>query len=138
MTFITRATGRIIGGQKRDGSSSDIVGASALMGEPVINAVGESLGEIRDLMIDVVTGRITYAVLEFGGFLGLGDKLFAVPWMALTLDVDNRCFILNVDKRRLKDAPGFDKDHWPTMAQSEWADQVQRFYSAEPFWRYHA
>lgn len=138
MTFITRTTGRIIGGGKTEGSGSELVEASALLREPVINAVGENLGQIRDIVIDVASGRIAYAVVEFAGLLGLGDKLFAVPWMALTMDADNRCFILNVDKRRLKDAPGFDKDRWPAMAQSEWADQVHRFYSAEPFWRYHA
>ena len=54
-------------------------------------------------------------------FSGAGDKLFAVPWSALTLDTDNKCFLLQVDKDRLKDAPGFDKDRWPSMADTEWA-----------------
>ena len=138
MTLMTRATSRIIGGHKGGNTGCGLVEASKLMHEPVMNGVGENLGEIRDIVIDVSSGRIAYAVLEFGGFSGTRDKLFAVPWLALTLDADNRCFILNVDKRRLRDAPGFHRDHWPAMAQSEWADQVHRFYSAEPFWRYHA
>ena len=138
MTFITRAAGRIIGGHKGEGSSGELMEASALMREPVINAIGESLGQVRDIVIDVADGRIVYAVLEFASFLGLADKLYAVPWLALTLDADNRCFILNVDKRRLKDAPAFDKDRWPTLGGSEWTVQVDTFYSTEPFWRYHA
>ena len=138
MTCITRAAGRIIGGHTGEGSSGDLMAASAHMREPVINALGESLGQVRDFVIDVADGRIVYAVLEFASFLGLGDKVYAVPWLALTLDADNRCFILNVDKRRLKDAPAFDKDRWPTLDEPEWTVQVDTFYSAEPFWRYHA
>ncbi len=67
-------------------------------------------------MIDMQSGRISYAVLSFGGFLGMGDRLFAVPWQALKLDTENKRFTLNVSKEQLKNAPGFDKDHWPTMA----------------------
>ncbi|MET0985197.1 MAG: PRC-barrel domain-containing protein [Steroidobacteraceae bacterium] len=138
MTYIPRAAGRIIGGHKEEGSSGELMEASALMREPVINAIGESLGKIRDIVIDVVSGRIAYAVIEFDDFLELGDKLYAVPWLALTLDADNRCLILNVDKRRLKEAPGFEKNDWPGLCKSEWTVQVDTFYSSEPFWRYHA
>lgn len=139
MTLITtRSAGRIIGGRKRAESAPELMGAATLVGNPVINAIGESLGEIRDVLIDVAAGKVAYAVLELSGCLDLTDKLFAVPWVALTLDADNRCFILNVDRRRLKEAPCFEKDEWPAFAQTDWADQVQRFFSAEPFWRYHA
>jgi sporulation protein YlmC with PRC-barrel domain len=141
MTFLrdrSVASGKIIGGHSGKGPGPEIMGASTLTGDKVVNGVGETLGEIREIMLDVPTGRIAYVVLEFGGFLGLGDKLFAVPWNALTLDADNECFILNVDKDRLKHAPGFDKDHWPAMAQAEWATEVHRFYNAEPYWRYHS
>jgi hypothetical protein len=73
-------------------------------------------------------------VLSFGGFLGVGDKLFAVPWRALKLDTDNKCFILDVDKDRLRDAPGFDKDHWPSMADTQWASKVHSYYGTRPYW----
>jgi hypothetical protein len=79
-------------------------------------------------MIDMATGRIAYAVLSFGGLLGMGDKLFAVPWAALKLDTVNERFTLNVPKARLKEAPGFDKDSWPPMADKAWAGGVHRFY----------
>jgi len=109
--------------------------ADTLAGDNVVNAAGESLGEIDRIMIDVPSGKVAYAVLSFGGFLGMGDKLFAIPWSALTLDTDNKRFILDVDKGKLKAAPGFDKDHWPSMAEDSWAISVHRFYGVEPYWR---
>ena len=138
MTLITRTRGRMIGGAKDNAPGLKIINASKLTGQPVINAVGDSLGEIHDIMLDMATGRIAYAVLEFGGFLGLGNKLSAVPWGALTYDAENGCFILNVDKQRLREAPAFDRDDWPTMAQSRWVEEVHEFYEAEPFWQYQA
>lgn len=77
---------------------------------------------------DMRTGAIGYAVLSFGGFLGMGEKLFAVPWSALSLDTTKKRFILNVEKERLKDAPGFDTDHWPNMVDDSWANEVHSFY----------
>jgi hypothetical protein len=108
--------------------------ADTLEGDDVVSAQGEDLGNIKSIMIDVPSGRVAYAVLSSGGFLGIGDKLFAIPWNALTLDADNKCFVLNVDKERLKNAPGFDKDHWPSMADQRWATEVHSYYQARPYW----
>jgi sporulation protein YlmC with PRC-barrel domain len=87
-----------------------------LIGDDVYNQDGEDLGDIKEIMIDTIKGPVSYAVLSFGGILGIGEKLFAVPWEALKLDPENKRFLLNVDKYRLKDAPGLDKDLWPDMA----------------------
>lgn len=138
MTLTTRASGRIIGGHKEGDLVIELLGSSSLVGHPVINAVGESLGTIREVMIDIGAGRIAYAVLELSGFFGAHDKLFAVPWIALTLDAANHCFILNIDKQRLSEAPCFDRDTWPQMSQPAWSEIVDRFYAAEPFWPHHA
>jgi hypothetical protein len=73
-------------------------------------------------------------VMSCGGFLGLGDKLFAIPWGALTLDADRKCFVLDAERERFEQAPGFDKDHWPTMADSSWADSVHDFFGVRPYW----
>jgi hypothetical protein len=108
--------------------------ADTLEGNDVVNAQGEKLGDIKSIMIDVPSGRVAYAVLSSGGFLGIGEKLFAIPWSALTLDADNKCFILNIDKERLKNAPGFDKDHWPSMADQRWATEVHSYYQRRPYW----
>src|SRR5512145_2436437 len=102
-----------------DGPGPRLMTASTLEGDKVINRQGEDLGEIDEIMLDVPRGKIAYAVMSSGGLLGVGNKLFAIPWSALTLDTDNKCFILDVDKQRLKDAPGFDKDHWPSMADQQ-------------------
>jgi hypothetical protein len=85
-------------------------------------------------MIDVPTGKVAYAVLSFGGVLGVGEKLFAVPWHALTLNTAEKCFLLNASKEHLKQAPGFDKNHWPSMADERWAREVHSYYGAEPYW----
>ena len=92
--------------------------ASTLEGNNVFNRADEELGEVKEIMLDVPSGRIAYAVMSAGGFLGIGDKLFAIPWSALTLDTEEKRFILDVSKDRLKNAPGFDKDHWPSMADT--------------------
>lgn len=127
----------ILGGMDNtSGPGPEVMAASTLAGDKVVNAEGEELGKITDIMLDVPSGKIAYAVLAFGGVLGIGDKLFAVPWQALTLDSENKDFILDVDKNRLESAPGFDKDHWPSMAQDEWAVQVHSYYGIEPYWRH--
>src|SRR5262245_39742457 len=110
-----KTEGKIIGSspyRDSDGPGPRIMAADTLENEKVVNPQGEDLGQIEHIMIDVPGGRVAYAVLSFGGFLGLGDKLFAIPWSALQLDTDNKCFVLPVSKEQLKDAEGFDKDHW--------------------------
>lgn len=116
------------------GPGPEVMAASTLQGDTVVNHRKEKLGTLTDIMIDVPTGRVAYAVLSFGGVLGVGDKLFAVPWAALTLDADNKCFVLEVDKERLKMAPGFDKRHWPSMADPQWASDIHAFYGTTPYW----
>jgi len=126
---------RIIGGEPNfSGPGPQVMAADTLQGDSVINLQGEHLGEIQDIMIDVPTGRIAYAVLSFGGLLGIGDKLFAIPWSALTLDADRECFVLDLERERLKKAPGFDKNHWPSMADPTWAAEVHSFYNRPPYW----
>lgn len=114
------------------GPGPALMGADTLMGNDVYNLAEEDLGDIKELMIDMASGRIAYAVLSFGGVLGMGDKLFAVPWAALALDTVNKRFTLDVNKAALKDAPGFDKDRWPSMADRTWASGVHNFYGT-PF-----
>jgi hypothetical protein len=108
--------------------------AGTLAGDRVRNAAGDDLGKIEEIMLDVPSGRIAYAVLSFGGFLGMGNKLFAVPWNALTLDEAEHEFILNVDKETLENAPGFDKDNWPDMSDPTWGSQVYGHYGYTAEW----
>ena len=110
------------------GPGPALMGADTLLGNDVYNKDGEDLGDIKEFMIDMASGKVAYAVLSFGGLLGMGDKLFAVPWAALTLDTENHRFTLNVPKVALNDAPGFDKANWPTMSDKTWASGVHKFY----------
>ena len=111
-----------------DGPGPSLMGANTLLGNDVYNKDGQDLGDIKEFMLDMSSGKDANAVLSFGGVLGLGDKLFAVPWAALTLDTVNKRFTLNVPKEALKDAPGFDKDRWPSMSDRTWESGVHKFY----------
>lgn len=120
------------GSEALRGSGPDLLGINTLIGNNVCNLAGESLGDIKEIMLDIRSGKVSYAVLSFGGFLGMGEKLFAVPWGVMTLDTNNKCFVLNVEKDRLKKAPGFDKDQWPDMASQAWTKEIHSFYGATP------
>lgn len=93
--------------------------ASTIIGTSVENNDGEELGKVKDLMINLNAGGIEYAILEAGSFLGIGGKLFAIPYNELTVDPLREIFILNKDKEYVKNAPGFDKDHWPETNDHE-------------------
>jgi sporulation protein YlmC with PRC-barrel domain len=109
--------------------------ASKLIGADVENAQGEDLGQIEDIVLDPKEGSVAYAVLSFGGFLGLGEKYFAIPWSALTAKAEeDDTLILNVDKEKLKNAPGFEKNSWPNMADRTWGKEIHSFYGVPPYW----
>jgi len=124
---------RYTSGEKQ-GPGPELMGAHTLAGEDVYNTKDEDLGDIKEIMIDMRSGRIAYAVLSFGGVLGMGKKLFAVPWSALVLDTANKRFTLDINKDKLEGAPGFDKDAWPRMADQAWAKEVHSYYKAKPYW----
>ena len=120
---------------KRSGSSGPgpaLMGADTLIGDSVVNGAEQDLGDIKEIMLDMNTGQVAYVVLAFGGFLGIHEKLFAVPWQALHLDTVKHRFVLNVEKERLKTAPGFNKDSWPDMSDINWASQIHTFYGTDP------
>lgn len=110
-----------------------VLSADTLKDDDVRNSQGEDLGKIKDFMIDVEDGRIVYAVLDFGGFLGMGGKLFAVPFQAMTLNRVDKCYILDADKERLKNAPGFEKDNWPEHADYSFINDAYAYYGLEPY-----
>jgi len=120
------------GPDARHGPGPELMGADTLIGNDVYNHKNEDLGDIKEIMLDMRSGKVGYAVMSFGGFLGMGEKLFAVPWKALTLDTKNKRFVLHVEKDRLKDAPGFDKDKWPNMADQSWAKEIHSYYGTTP------
>jgi sporulation protein YlmC with PRC-barrel domain len=124
-------------GEEREEESqlSLVLSASTLMGDNVVNAEGDDLGELQELMIDLDTGGIAYAVLSFGGFLDVGDKLFAIPWEAITVDEAEERLILDIDEETLENAPGFDKDDWPSTRDRQYVSQVYDYYGCRPYWQ---
>lgn len=113
-----------------------VVSASRIIGEAVVNRQSENLGKIHELVIDAQAGRVAYAVLSFGGFLGMGNKLFAMPWSAFGFSNTENKLILNVDKAKLESAPGFDQDaKWPDFADRKWGHSIYQYYGYEPYWK---
>jgi sporulation protein YlmC with PRC-barrel domain len=119
---------------RADDAAPRLMTTSRICGSKVINHQDEALGEINDIAVDVPRGRIAYAAMASGGFLGLGERLFAVPWTALRYEAGRECFMLDARKEIFENAPGFDKDRWPTEPHAEWHDLVHRYYGAPPYW----
>jgi sporulation protein YlmC with PRC-barrel domain len=111
-----------------------VLSGSSLKGDKVVNYQGEDLGKIEEIMIDLDRGRVAYVVLSFGGFLGVGDKLFAIPWQAFSVDTTQKRLVLNADKELLEKAPGFDKNNWPDMADLSLGSTLYGYYGYKPYW----
>jgi sporulation protein YlmC with PRC-barrel domain len=123
---------QVYSNRDNSGPGPALMGADTLIGDDVYNLQDDALGDIKEIMLDTRTGKVAYAVLSCGGFLGMGEKLFAVPWQALSLDTENKRFLLNVDKEKLKNAPGFDTDNWPDMADPVWSKNIYSYYGVDP------
>ncbi len=100
--------------------------ATSIIGDKVHNSQDEHLGKIADIMVDITSGKIEYVVIEFGGFLTIGEKYFAIPFSLLRVDPANKAFILNQAKEKLEKAPGFDMNHWPET----------NFHAEETYWSF--
>lgn len=105
-----------------------------IIGQKVVNLDGEDIGEIQEVMIDALASRVTYAIVSFGGFLGIGDKLFAVPWVSLNHEEKKGVFKMKVNKELLENAPGFDRNHWPDMSDPTRISEIYKYYGSEPYW----
>src|SRR5690606_2642162 len=116
------------------GPGDCLIGGKTLVVNDGCNSRSEYLGDIKEIMLDMRTGRVSYAVLEFGGFLGMGSKLFVVPWSVLKPDTVENRFIFDVSKESLENAPGFEKDDWPNMADPAWEKGIHDYYGA-PLYR---
>ena len=109
-----------------------VLSAGTLTGSDVKNPQGEKLGQIEEIMISLDSGHVSYAVLSFGGFMGMGDKLFAVPWSKFRPNPEDESMTLNVAKETLQKAPGFDKNDWPDLTQPDWHQNIHQYYGVDP------
>lgn len=102
---------------------------SKIIGANVRDPKDKKIGEIKDLVLDGGRGEVAYAVVSFGGVMGVGRKYHAIPWQALQLSDDGKFYVLNADKETITQAPGFDKGDWPDMADQKWSADIDRYWS---------
>ena len=131
MPYVERDSHDVYPKTSNYGPGPFVRGANTRIGDKVLNMNHEHLGGIKEIMLDMQTGQISYAVLSHGGVFSIGEKLFAVPWNSLTLDSVNKCFVLNIAKDRFDNAPGFNSESWPDMADQAWGDDIRKYYDAE-------
>jgi sporulation protein YlmC with PRC-barrel domain len=110
------------------------VKASKIFGLSVFNSQGDRMGEIKDFVIDQLFGEVSYVVMSFAGFLGLGEKWFAIPFSAFTYNLGKNEYILNIPMERLEKAPGFDADRWPRLSDEKWNFELYKYYGSLPYW----
>ena len=107
-------------------SSEDVEGTN------VYDMKGTKIGEVDHLMIDKVSGRVTYAVMSFGGFIGLGHSHYPVPWGSLKYDTNLNGYVTGITERQLKDAPQFSDDSW---GDRNWESNVHKHYGTPFYWK---
>lgn len=110
------------------------VKTSDIIGTDVVNSKGENLGNIKEIVLAPGTGRIAYVVVSFGGFLGLGEKLFAIPFSSFVYNSEEEEYLLEVPKAQLESASGFDDDNWPVMSDEKWNRNTYQHYGQRPYW----
>jgi sporulation protein YlmC with PRC-barrel domain len=116
------------------GENKGLISADKVEGTPVVNRQGESLGHISDLMIDKISGRVVYAVLKYGSVVGLGGKLFALPWNLLTYDTGHDAYAIDIAEERLRNAPSFEASNPPNMADPRWSKEIHDYYGSTADW----
>jgi len=110
------------------------VKATSIIGSNVFNPNGDSFGEVKEVVLDPHSGRVAYVVVSFGGFLTMGEKLFAIPFSSFKYSKNKNEYILDIPKDRLEKAPGFDSKEWPSMADEKWNRDIYTYYDRSPYW----
>ena len=111
-----------------------LIPADKVEGTSVYNPQGDKLGSIEDIMIDKISGKVVYADMSFGGFLGMGDKHFPLPWSVLNYDPDKGAYIVDIDKEKLENAPSFARDEDVDWGNEAWDRRVYDYYGVTPYW----
>jgi PRC-barrel domain len=114
--------------------TSRLISSEKVAGSKVENPRGDSLGSIDEIMIDKTSGKVAYAVLKYGSFLGMGGKLFALPWDLLKYDTSRNAYIIDLPEERLKNAPSFDENDWPDFADRDYDEEIHDYYGSRADW----
>lgn len=112
-----------------------LISADKVQGTTVYNHAGEKLGTVEKIMIDKQTGKVAYALMSFGGFLGIGDKHHPLPWDVLTYDTDQDGYVVNLDKETLEGAPTIERGQRVDWSDESWGQGIHDYYGARPYWR---
>jgi len=114
--------------------TSRLISASKVEGTSVYNRKGDKLGTVEDIMIDKYTGQVGYAVMSFGGFLGIGHRHHPLPWQVLDYDEQMGGYIVELDKKQLEGAPSYEADADPNWEDRDWGKKVHDYYNVPPYW----
>lgn len=114
--------------------SSALISASRVNGTTVYNTAGENIGKIYDVMIDKTSGNVAYAVISFGGFLGMGNNYYPVPWTVLKYDTGLQGYAVNLTKEQLEGAPNYASGSDPDWDDRAYDERVYKYYNTNPFW----
>ena len=114
--------------------TSRLISSEKVSGSKVENTGGDNLGHIAEIMIDKISGRVGYAVLNYGSFLGMGGRLFALPWELLKYDTKRDAYIVSIPEERLKNAPSFDANAWPDMGERAFGKEINDYYGTAGDW----
>lgn len=115
-------------------TSGSLIAAEKVNGTNVYNMDGDKLGTVDDIMLDKISGKAIYAVMSFGGFLGIGEKQHPLPWSSLTYDKDKDGFVVNLDKRKLEQAPTLDPADEDFVWTADYGRSVDKYYGAPTYW----
>ena len=114
--------------------SSSLISSDKVEGTAVYDRGGEKLGSIHSVMIDKISGKVAYAVMSFGGFLGMGDSYHPLPWHVLTYDTGQGGYVVDLDRNKLEEAPTYATSETPNWSDRRWGQQVHDYYGTRPYW----
>jgi hypothetical protein len=131
---VAKAMQRLEANMETTTETTALISASKVNGSAVYNTAGESIGKIYDLMIDKVGGKVAYAVMSFGGFLGMGDSYHPLPWSLLRYDPGIGGYVVNISKEKLQGGPNYAAGSDPAWGDRAYDQKVYGYYGSPPFW----
>jgi hypothetical protein len=114
--------------------AGNLIASEKVQGTSVYNTAGEELGSIHDVMIDKLSGKVAYAIMSFGGFLGIGNQYHPLPWSILKYDTGKGGYVVHLDKNRLEGAPAYDVDQEPAWGDRDYETRIHDYYGVGPYW----
>ncbi|MBL8907552.1 MAG: PRC-barrel domain-containing protein [Rhizobiales bacterium] len=115
-------------------TAGTLISAGTIRSTPVYNTGGEALGSIDDLMVDTETGRIAYALMSFGGFLGIGERIHPLPWAVLNYDRERQGYVVPLTRAALIDAPNYGREDAPRWGERAYEERIHDYYKTDRYW----